>query len=52
MASTKEYRDYILEQLSTLDDITFKQFGQILSNLSKFLLKPANNSSIEINLIF
>ena len=24
MASTKEYRDYILEQLSTLDDITFK----------------------------
>ena len=24
MASTKEYRDYILEQLSTLEDITFK----------------------------
>ncbi len=24
MASTKEYRDFILEQLSTLDDITFK----------------------------
>ena len=24
MASTKEYRDFILEQLSSLDDITFK----------------------------
>ena len=24
MASTKEYRDYILEQLNTLDNITYK----------------------------
>ena len=55
MASTKEYRDYILEQLSALDDITFKPmmgeyllyyngllFGGIYDN--RFLIKKVENN--------
>lgn len=55
MASTKDYLDYILEQLSTLDEITYrammgeyilyykgKVFGGIYNN--RFLIKPTKSA--------
>ena len=51
MASSKEYLDFILEQLSPLDDITFRQMmgeyiiyyrGRIIGGIydDRFLVKP------------
>ncbi len=51
MASTKEYLDFILEQLSPLDDITFRKMmgeyiiyyrGRIIGGIydDRFLVKP------------
>lgn len=53
MASTKEYLDFILEQLSELDEITYKKMmgeyiiyyrGKIVGGIydDRFLIKPVN----------
>jgi len=36
MASSKEYLDYILEQLSELNDITYKGMMNFLDNYKNF----------------
>ena len=56
MASTKEYLDYILEQLSNLDDITYRAMmgeyiiyykGKIIGGIydNRFLLKPVKSAA-------
>lgn len=55
MASTKEYLDFILEQLSELEDITYKKMmgeyiiyyrGKIVGGIydDRFLVKPVNSA--------
>lgn len=55
MASTKEYLDFILEQLSELEDITYKKMmgeyiiyyrGKIMGGIydDRFLVKPVNSA--------
>lgn len=55
MASTKEYLEYVLEQLSDLDDITYRAMmgeyiiyyrGKIIGGIydNRFLLKPVKSA--------
>ena len=55
MASTKDYLDFILEQLSTLDDITYRAMmgeyiiyykGKVIGGIydNRFLVKPSKSA--------
>ena len=55
MASSKEYLEYVLDQLSSLDDITYKAMmgeyiiyyqGKIIGGIydDRFLVKPTNSA--------
>ncbi|MDC7278652.1 TfoX/Sxy family protein [Butyrivibrio fibrisolvens] len=57
MASSKEYLEYVLEQLSSLDDITYKAMmgeyiiyfqGKIVGGIydDRFLVKPTKSAMI------
>ena len=56
MASSKEYLDYILEQLSELDDVTYRAMmgeyiiyyrGKVVGGIydDRFLVKPAKSAA-------
>ncbi len=57
MASSKEYLDFILEQLSCLNDITYRKMmgeyilyykGKIIGGIydDRFLVKPVNSAKV------
>lgn len=59
MASTKDYLDFILEQLSTLDEITYRAMmgeyiiyykGKVIGGIydNRFLVKPSKSAKVLI----
>ncbi len=57
MASTKDYLDFILEQLSALDDITYRAMmgeyiiyykGKVIGGIydNRFLVKPSKSAKV------